>query len=241
MRQVPKRILRMRITPKQLTLKEDKTERFKNLSLGIWMKMQHNGRASLRSYFPSIATANMIPQNICLLNFSAIETTFCSLTWKLWSWWSIGNWFFSSFFFCLSLCIPYPRRDPWKPSKKIEKAKKKRRRQTTIISINILLERFRSNSSDVFCKKGVLRNFTKFRGKHLCQSVFFDKDAGLRPATLLKKRLWHRCFPVNFVNFLRTPFFIEHLWWLLLEIYVCKVLRNNNRMIVTVKSSFLNE
>ena len=23
---------------------------------------------------------------------------------------------------------------------------------------------------------------------------------------LLKKRLWHRCFPVNFVKFLRTPF-----------------------------------
>ena len=23
---------------------------------------------------------------------------------------------------------------------------------------------------------------------------------------LLKKRLWHRCFPVNFANFLRTPF-----------------------------------
>ena len=29
----------------------------------------------------------------------------------------------------------------------------------------------------------------------------------LRPATLLKKRLWHRCFPVNFAKFLRTPFF----------------------------------
>ena len=28
----------------------------------------------------------------------------------------------------------------------------------------------------------------------------------LRPATLLKKRLWHRCFPVNFAKFLRTPF-----------------------------------
>ena len=26
----------------------------------------------------------------------------------------------------------------------------------------------------------------------------------------LKKRLWHRCFPVNFVKFLK------HLWWLLL-------------------------
>ena len=27
-----------------------------------------------------------------------------------------------------------------------------------------------------------------------------------RPATLLKKRLWHSCFPVNFTKFLRTPF-----------------------------------
>ena len=26
------------------------------------------------------------------------------------------------------------------------------------------------------------------------------------PATLLKKSFWHRCFPVNFVKFLRTPF-----------------------------------
>ena len=28
-----------------------------------------------------------------------------------------------------------------------------------------------------------------------------------RPATLLTKRLCHRCFPANFVKFLRTPFF----------------------------------
>ena len=55
-------------------------------------------------------------------------------------------------------------------------------------------------------EKGVLRNFTKFTGKHLCQSLFFSKVAGLRPAALVKKRLWHRCFPVNFVKFLRTPF-----------------------------------
>ena len=75
-----------------------------------------------------------------------------------------------------------------------------------------------SSRPEVFCEKGVLRNFTKFTGKHLCQSLFFNKVAGLRLATLLKKRLWHRCFPVNFVKFLRTPFFIEHLWWLLLNI-----------------------
>ena len=31
-------------------------------------------------------------------------------------------------------------------------------------------------------------------------------ETGLRLATLLKRRLWHRCFPVNFMKFLRTPF-----------------------------------
>ena len=51
---------------------------------------------------------------------------------------------------------------------------------------------------------GVLRNFTKLTGKHLCQSLWGAQS--LRPATLLKKRLWHMCFPVNFAKFLRTPF-----------------------------------
>ena len=40
---------------------------------------------------------------------------------------------------------------------------------------------------EVFCKKGTLKNFVKFTGKHLCQSLFFNKVAGLRPATLFKK------------------------------------------------------
>ena len=31
-------------------------------------------------------------------------------------------------------------------------------------------------------------------------------------------RLWHRCYSVNFAKFLRTPFFIEHLRWLLLPV-----------------------
>ena len=85
-------------------------------------------------------------------------------------------------------------------------------------AFDFLHKLFASSRPDVFCKKGVLRNFTKFTGKQLCQSLFFNKVAGLRPATLLKKRLWHSCFPVNFVKFLRTPFFIEHLWWLLLAL-----------------------
>ena len=48
------------------------------------------------------------------------------------------------------------------------------------------------------------------------EPLFFDKVAGLRPALLLKKKLWRMCFPVNFVKFLRTPFLTEHLRWLLL-------------------------
>ena len=50
--------------------------------------------------------------------------------------------------------------------------------------------------------RGVFGNFAKFTEKNLCQSSFFNKVAGLRSATLLKKRLCHKCFPVNFVKFL---------------------------------------
>ena len=57
----------------------------------------------------------------------------------------------------------------------------------------------------MFCKKGDLRNFIKFIEKNLRQSLFFNKVSGLRRATLLKKRLWNGCFPVNFAKFLRTP------------------------------------
>ena len=38
-------------------------------------------------------------------------------------------------------------------------------------------------------EKSVLKNFSKFTGKHMCQSIFFNKVASLSPATLLKKSL----------------------------------------------------
>ena len=38
----------------------------------------------------------------------------------------------------------------------------------------------RSSRPEVFCKKGVFRNFTKFSGLHLRQCLFFSKVAGLR-------------------------------------------------------------
>ena len=77
-------------------------------------------------------------------------------------------------------------------------------------------------SEAVVWRCSVKNVFWKFREihtrKHLCQSLFFNKVAGLRSATLFKKRLWHKCFPVNFAKFLRTFFFTEHLRSLLLHI-----------------------
>ena len=51
----------------------------------------------------------------------------------------------------------------------------------------------RSSRTEVFCRKGILRNFAKFTGKHLHHS------------------LWHMCFPVNFAKFLGTIFFTDNL------------------------------
>ena len=59
---------------------------------------------------------------------------------------------------------------------------------------------------EVFFKKGVLGNFAKFTWKHMCWSFFLNSAVGLRPATLLKRGLLHRCFIVNFAKFLRTLF-----------------------------------
>ena len=77
----------------------------------------------------------------------------------------------------------------------------------------------RSRSSHQRCsiKKSVLKNFTKFTGKHLCQSLFFNKVAGLSPSTLLKKRL-AQVFSCEFCEFSKNTFFTEHLWWLLLSL-----------------------
>ena len=64
-----------------------------------------------------------------------------------------------------------------------------------------------SSRPEVFCKKGILWNFAKSTGKHLCQSLFFNKVAG------------HRYFHKNFAKFLRKRFLTEHLWSLLLNVF----------------------
>ena len=97
-------------------------------------------------------------------------------------------------------------------------------RTAALLDINDIMlflpANFHKQPPEELYAKNVLTNFTKFTGKHLCKSLFFNKVTGLRPATSLKKRLWHRCFSVNFAEFLRTPFITEHLWCLFLEIQI---------------------
>ena len=87
---------------------------------------------------------------------------------------------------------------------------------------NLLTE---PSTGGLLWEKMFLEISQKFKGKHLCQSLFFNKVAGLRPANLLKKKLWHRCFRVNFEKFWRssilTPLddclFIDSWNWMLIN------------------------
>ena len=51
-------------------------------------------------------------------------------------------------------------------------------------------------------KKGVLRNFTEFTGKHLCQRLF-----QALACNFIKRESLAQVFSVNFVKFLRTLFY----------------------------------
>ena len=93
------------------------------------------------------------------------------------------------------------------PTREVNKRDKYRTTTSTMTKILLtLISNTEAVAQRCSLKKGVLNNFIKFTGKYLCQSLFFNKVAGLRPTTLLKKRLWHRCFLVNFAKFLRRSF-----------------------------------
>ena len=75
----------------------------------------------------------------------------------------------------------------------------------------IVMTLFSGQPTELLYKKGVLKILAKIRGKHLRQSVFFNKVAGLRPATLLKKRLRHRVFLCECSEIFKNTFFTEYL------------------------------
>ena len=72
----------------------------------------------------------------------------------------------------------------------------------------LILAIVRNSRPEVFCKKGVLRNFTKFKGKHLCQSLFLSYS-------FIKKAILAQVFSSEFCEISKNTFYKEHLLWLL--------------------------
>ena len=62
----------------------------------------------------------------------------------------------------------------------------------------------RSSHWNSSVKKNVLRNFASFTGKQLCWSLS-NRVADLEVCSFIRKRPQHKCFPVEFTKFLRTP------------------------------------
>ena len=73
-----------------------------------------------------------------------------------------------------------------------------------LLSENITIQ-FQKQLPEVFHKKGVLKNFAKFTGKHLCQSLFFKKN-------FIKKETLAQVFSCEFCEIFKNTFFTEHLW-----------------------------
>ena len=69
-----------------------------------------------------------------------------------------------------------------------------------------------SKSSHRRCsvKTGVLGNIEKFTGKHLCQSLFFNKVAG-QAFNFVKKEALAQEFSCEFFEISKNTFFTEHL------------------------------
>ena len=58
----------------------------------------------------------------------------------------------------------------------------------------------------MFRKKSVLKKFAKFKGNHQCRSLFLNKVAKLRPATLQKKAP-AQVFSDEFCEIVKKSFF----------------------------------
>ena len=61
----------------------------------------------------------------------------------------------------------------------------------------------------MFCKTSGLKYFAKTHLKTPVPKHFFDKLAGLKALTLLKRKLRHSYFSVNFSKFARATFLLD--------------------------------
>ena len=62
--------------------------------------------------------------------------------------------------------------------------------------------------ADLYCKEGVLRNFPNLQKKYLCESLFFNKVAGL---SFPKKEILAQVFFCEFCETSKNTFFAKRL------------------------------
>ena len=65
---------------------------------------------------------------------------------------------------------------------------------------------YRSSCLEVFYKKNA-HKISQNSEENTCARIFFLITLQAKGCNFIKKRLWHRCFLVNFERFLRTFFF----------------------------------
>ena len=58
----------------------------------------------------------------------------------------------------------------------------------------------------LFCEKGVLRNFAKFKGKHLCQTLFLQQSCSLQARKFIKKGTLAQVFSCKFCKISENTF-----------------------------------
>ena len=105
--------------------------------------------------------------------------------------------------------------------------------------VNCKITDHRHTNSDARCKNlslnswSVIHTYRQQRSEAVARSCSLKKvflkipqnsqESGLFfNSNFIKKEIWHRCFPVNFVKFLRTPFLENSSGRLLLNVYFCK-------------------
>ena len=83
-------------------------------------------------------------------------------------------------------------------SKQSEKSKSQVKEKVTPVIWKNKTLGDRSNRRRCFVKKDVLRIFAKFTGKHLCQSLLFNKKPGASCLQLIKKETLAQVFAREF-------------------------------------------
>ena len=90
--------------------------------------------------------------------------------------------------------------------------------KTVFFCVHFIYFSFRSSHKRFSVKKGVLKSFENSAILQLLEACNF-----------IKKRLWHRCFPVNFAIFLRTRFLQKTSRRLLLASIQARVFQHRSK------------